>query len=228
MNDKKRTLPVSVGELELMLAVVGAGATAASLLGVSGPTVVTVASITLVLALALAVLLAHRRSQVATVHLNGAWRGRGYASAFRRARRSLLLIHLDDDAPDSELRLLYRRLLDRGVQVRRLVIVRPDHRPEGIRWIHKFGPHAGLRQRFVKSVPGSALSLSFAIVDESTVLMAVPGFLATESELSSEGVVLRHLIELRHPSVTRAFLEVYESAWKRAVPLELPQVRQAS
>lgn len=228
MNDKKKILPISVGELELMLAVVGAGATAASLLGVSGPLVVITASVALLLGMAAAVVLSNRRRRVATVHLDGAWRGRGYASAFRRARRSLLLIHLDDDSPDAELRLLYRRLLDRGVQVRRLVIVRPDHRPAGIRWIHEFGAHVGLRQRFVKSVPGSALALSFAIVDESIVLLAVPGFLATESELSSDGVVLRHLIELRHPSVTRAFLEVYESAWKRAVPLELPRRRQAS
>lgn len=228
MNDKKKNLPISVGELELMLAVVGAGATAASLLGVSGPLVVISASIALLLGMAAAVVLSNRKSRVATVHLDGAWRGRGYASAFRRARRSLLLIHLDDDSPDAELCLLYRRLLDRGVQVRRLVIVRPDHRPEGIRWIHEFGAHVGLRQRFVKSVPGSALALSFAIVDESIVLLAVPGFLATESELFSDGVVLRHLIELRHPSVTRAFLEVYESAWKRAAPLELPHRRQAS
>jgi len=152
---------------------------------------------------------------------NGALHGSGYTRVFRQAKRSLLLIHLDDDAPDAELQELYRKLLDRGVAVRRLVFVRPDHRAEGIHWITEFGPHPLLRQRFVEGETGSPLSLSFAIVDEDVVLLAVPGFHATETELYSDGVVLRHLIELRHAAATRAFLEVYESAWKRAKAFDL-------
>lgn len=159
-------------------------------------------------------------NRVARVHLDEALRGRGYTRVFQQAKRSLLLIHLDDDAPDEQLLGLYRSLLSRGVEIRRLVFVRPDHRPQGIHWIAEFGPHPHLRQRVVESDPGSPLMMSFA-VDDRVVLLAVPGFHPTETEPYSEGAVLRHLVELRHPSVTRAFLEVYESAWRRAMPLDL-------
>ena len=40
--------------------------------------------------------------------------------------------------------------------------------------------------------------LSFCVVDEETVLLAVPGFRPIETESYSDQTVLRHLIDLRH------------------------------
>tara|TARA_R110002072_G_scaffold121342_2_gene255028 strand:- start:208 stop:906 length:699 start_codon:yes stop_codon:yes gene_type:complete len=212
--------PFTASEVEIALGVTGLGATAASLLGAPGPSVVGGTAGALCALLLVGFMVRAAGNRVARVQLDGALHGIGYTRVFRKAKRSLLLVHLDDDAPDHELLALYHKLLGQGVAVRRLVFVRPDHRAEGIHWITEMEPHPLLRQRFVEVEAGSPLSLSLAIVDENVVLLAVPGFHATETELYAEGVVLRHLIELRHAAVTRAFLEVYESAWKRATPFE--------
>ena len=63
--------------------------------------------------------------------------------------------------------------------------------------------------------------LSFAVVDDRVVLLAIPGFHPTETAPFADACFLRHLVELRHTAVTRAFLEVYESAWRRAKPVDL-------
>lgn len=215
MERKLAWFPFTTAQVEIALGLAGLGATAASLLEVPGPAVAFGTAGFLVLILLVGLLAEAAREQIARVHLDGALHGRGYANLFRRARRSLLLIHLDDDAPDEELLGLYRRLLERGIAIRRLIFVRTDHRSAGIHWITDFGPHHGLRQKCVEAESGNPLPLSFAIVDEDIVLLALPGFHATETGTFTSGVVLRHLIELRDPSITRAFLEVYESAWKQ-------------
>lgn len=221
MERKPAWFPFAAVEVEIALGIAGLGATAASLLGAPGPTVV-MGTAGFLFALTVITLMARAATnRVAKVALDAALHGRGYTRVFRQAKRSLLLIHLDDDAPDDELLGLYRTLLDRGIAIRRLVFLRPDHRPEGIRWITEFGPHPLLRQRFVEVGAGTPLSLSFALVDEDLVLLAVPGFHPTETELYSDNIVLRHLIELQHPAVTRAFHEVYEAAWNRATPFAL-------
>ncbi len=220
MERKRAWFPFTVGQVELTLGVAGLGATITSLLDAPGNLIAIGTTGFLVASFLAGHLATAAGNQVARVHLDGALHGTGYASRFRKAKRSLLLIHLDDDAPNTELQALYRTLLDRGVSIRRLVFVRPDHRAEGIHWIQEFGPHPRLRQRFVEGEVASPMALSFAIVDEDVVLLAVPGFHPTETELYSDGIVLRHLVELRHPAVTRAFLEVYEAAWKRALALE--------
>ncbi len=223
MESRNALLPFTVRELEFALGFVGVGATAATLLGAPGPLVVAGGAGALV-GLYLASVFAYAsRSRIVDVRLDGALHGRGYVRAFRRARKSLLVMHIDDDAPNEELLGLYRVLLDRGVEIRRLIFVRPDHNPEGIRWVLESGWHDRLRQRYVSTEPGALLTLGFAVVDESAVLVAVPGFDPTDTEPYSERIVLRHLAELRNPAVTRAFLEIYESAWRRAHPLELPR-----
>lgn len=220
MERRPAWFPFTSGQVEIALGLVGLGATTASLLGAPGTAVATGTAGFLLLLFLTGHLVIAAGNRVARVHLNGALHGRGYSNLFRDANRSLLLIHLDDDAPDDELQGLYRRLLDQGVEVRRLVFFRPDHRAEGIHWISRFGTHRLLRQRLVEIKHGSPLSMSFAIIDEEAVLLALPGFHPTETETFSDSVVLRHLIELRHPAVTRAFLEVYELAWKRATSFE--------
>lgn len=220
MERKLTWFPFTAGQVEIVLGLAGLGATATSLLGVPGRAVVIGTASFLFVLFVIGLLSVAAGNRVARVHLDGALHGRGYSHLFREARRSLLLIHLDDDAPDGELQALYRRLLDQGVAVRRLVFVRPDHRAEGIHWITQFGSHPLLRQRFVEVKHGSPLTMSFAIIDEGVVLLALPGFRSTETETYSDSIVLRHLIELRHPAASRAFLEVYESAWKRATSFE--------
>lgn len=213
--------PFTASEVEIALGLCGLGATAATLLDVPGPWVVggTVGSLSAFFCLGLLARAASNR--VARVDLDGALHGRGYTRVFQQVQQSLLLIHLDDDAPDEELLGLYRSLLSRGVEIRRLIFVRPDHQLAGIRWIADFGPHEHLRQRVVEADPGSPLMLSFAVVDDRVVLLAIPGFQPTETAAFADACVLRHLVELRHPAVTRAFLEVYESAWRRARPVDL-------
>ena len=222
MESDRPWWPFSTTEVEIALGVAGLGATGASLLAVPGPSVVLGTAVFLIIAAMFGFAARHMGARVACVHLDGALHGRGYAKAFRTARHSLLLIHIDDDAPEPELLTLYRSLLERGVEIRRLVYARRDHQLEGVHWISKFGHHSGLRQRLVTAGEGAPLMVSFAVVDEDLVLFALPGFRPTETEPYAEGAVLRHLIELRHPAVTRAFLEVYEAAWRRARPLALP------
>lgn len=223
--EERRWFPFRAVELEVVLGVVGFGVTVATLLGVPGPLIAAVAGLTL-LGTYLAGLSIRAGASVARVHLDAAFRGRGYASIFRRARSSLLLMHVDDDAPDPELLGLYSVLLDRGVQVRRLVFVRHAHHPDGLRWIDDFGDHPNLTQRVIQTSTAPNLSLSFAIIDEVAVLLALPGYRAAENEPYSERLVLRNLVELRKSEVTRAFLEVYEAAWRRGTPLLPPHARQ--
>ena len=222
----RRWFPFRAVEAELTVAIVGLGVTVATLLDAPG-TLVAAAATALLVAAYLAGLCVHFGTRSAQVHLDAALQGRGYASLFRRTRNSLLLMHIDDDAPNPELLGLYRALLERGVQMRRLVFVRQGHHPEGLRWIHEFGDHPNLTQRVICTETAPHLSLSFAVVDELAVLLALPGYRPTENEPYADRLVLRNLVELRRTEVTRAFLEVYEAAWRRGEPL-LPVRPRAS
>lgn len=152
--------------------------------------------------------------------LDGALRGLGYERFFRLARKSLLLMHVDEDEPSEELQLLYGRLLDRGVQVRRLVFFRRPGRADAYAWIARFGAHPNLRHRVIDGPGSRVMPLSLALVDESIVLVAVPGFHVVDTEPFAERLVFRHLLALRHPDVVRAFLEMYEKLWESAEPAE--------
>lgn len=221
MKTRAHWYPFTVAQTELALAVAGLGASAAALLGVPGRWVVAGTAICLAALFLSGAASRFLRTRVACVHLDAALHGRGYIRVFQQAEHSLLLMHIDDDVPNDDLLGVYRALLARGVDIHRLVFVRGDHRPEGIDWIAKFGTHPHLRQRLVSLRQGAPFMMSFAVVDDAAVLVAVPGFRPAETEPYTDGVVLRHLLELRDASVTRAFLEVYESAWRRAVPLEI-------
>lgn len=213
-------LPFGASELALVLGVGSLGAALANYAGAGGETVAAGCVLFLVLSYFAALLAkAAGRPRELTFVPDGGVGGCGYVDAFRAARQSLLLMHLDDDAPVRELLTLYASLLDRGVQVRRMILVRPDHDAGGLRWIAEFGAHVNLQQRITAS-PAATLPLSFAIVDEGLVLIAVPGFHVTDSEPYTERMVLRHLLVLRRTEVTRAFLEIYEKLWLRAKPIE--------
>lgn len=162
---------------------------------------------------------AARRARSLKLIREGGVGGRGYLELFRRARRSLLLMHVDDDAPCEELRALYRTLLDAGVAVRRTIVLREEGAPRGYEWIPEFGNHAYLDQRVLPPRFVSVLPMSFAIVDERTVVIAVPGYAAIDGESYSPGLMLRHLLVLEEPELAAAFVRMHEDFWRRSVPI---------
>lgn len=151
---------------------------------------------------------------------DGAERGAGYLPAFKRAKRSLFLMHVDDDAPTEELQGLYRTLLSNGVQIRRAIFLRPDGHPKGYEWIRAFGNHPNLAQRVVLPEDSRMTQLSFVLVDDRIALVALPGVDPIQAPPFSHELVFRHLIAITEPTAVATFLQVYEAIWTRALPLE--------
>ncbi len=201
--------------VEMGLGVLGT-VTTMLLLGGFSERRVLAASLVAILCGGLVVVWRNRRRRSSTFLEGGALRGSGYAADFRGAKRSLLLMHIDDDAPSDALHELYRDKLEGGVQIRRVVLLRPDHHEDGYRWLSTVGEHPQLQQRLVRAGRGSVMPLSFVVVDEAVVLLAVPGFGPGESGPLASRMVLRHLVRLTQPEVVRAFVEAYEAAWTSA------------
>lgn len=164
----------------------------------------------------LAGLLVHCRETRSRFIRDGAIRGRGYAPYFRRARRSLLLTHCDEDAPSEELLGIYSELLERGVELRRVVFLRGDHRQRSYEWLHRFGEREGLENRFVQPDRSEVARLSFVVVDERYVILSIPGGEAVDGEHYSRRFVLRHLLVVEDKDVAVAFTEVHRQLWLRA------------
>lgn len=161
-------------------------------------------------------LLVHARRSGFTFLRDGALRGAGYARFFRHARQSLLLLHTDDDSPNDELLGLYRTLLDRGVELRRILFVRPDHAPGAYDWVRRFGRHDRLQQRVVLPDRADVMRLSFVVVDERWAILSVPGDAAIDGEGYAGRYVLRHLLAIEDPEIAEAFTEVHRQLWRRA------------
>lgn len=169
----------------------------------------------------LAGLLVHdrRRLRVFDFIEDGGLRGRGYVPFFRTAQHSLFLTHTDDDAPSEELLGLYHTLLARSVQLRRVTFLRPGR--ESARWLADFGEHANLEQRVVPPERGELLPLSFAVIDESVVVVSVPGYSAIDASQYATRFVLRHLLVIHDTAVACVFLEMHRQLWERAIPLRV-------
>lgn len=165
-------------------------------------------------------LLVHSRRISFEFIRDGALRGSGYVPYFRRARRSLLLLHTDDDPPGEELLGLYRTLLDRGVELRRILFIRADRAPSAYSWVQSFGRHDGLRQRVVLPDRADVMRVSFVVVDERWVMISVPGDAAIDAEDYASSYVLRHLLVVEDPQVAEAFTEVHSQLWRRASDLK--------
>ena len=168
----------------------------------------------------LAGLVVHARRPGFTFMRDGAVRGAGYAQFFRRATRSLLLLHTDDDAPSEELLGLYRTLLDRGVELRRVIFVRPDHAPGAYDWVRKFGRHERLQQRVVLPDRAEVMRFSFVVVDERWSILSVPGDAAVDGEGYAGRFVLRHLLAIEDAEIAEAFTEVHRQLWRRAAVID--------
>ena len=143
-------------------------------LGVQGQSLAWIALVYVTLAYGCG-LLVHRQKGVFEFVRGGALQGSGYIPYFRRARNSLLLVHADADPPGEELLGLYKGLLSRGVEVRRIIFVRSEQDSDTYRWIEQFGVHEQLMQRVVPPSQAELVRSSFVVVDERCVIVAVPG-----------------------------------------------------
>lgn len=212
-----RWFPFSGDEVQMCLAVLGAAATTATLAGASSDAVLWGTGVASVVAY-LAGLAVHARrvGPMVTLVRGGAERGDGYIAAFRSVQRCLYLMHLDDDPPGAELLALYRVLLERGVQIRRLVMVREDASVSAYRWIADFGDHPNLQHAVVFAERAALLHMGFVLVDGRVVLLSVPGHEAIDGKPYSDRLVLRHLLRIDDAEVAAAFLRIHEDLWARA------------
>ncbi len=214
--------PFSVGEIEFALAVGGFLVTSLSLVGVPAQTLAVGTGLFLLVTYLAGLLVYDRRSlRVFDFLEDGGVRGSGYVPYFRAARHSLFLTHTDDDAPSEELLGLYRTLLARSVQLRRVTFLRPGS--ESARWLVEFGEHPNLEQRVVPPERADLLPFSFAVVDESVVVVSVPGYSAIDASEYATRFVLRHLLVIHDVAVARVFLEMHRQLWERALPLRMSQ-----
>lgn len=212
--------PFSAVEIEVFLAAIAFVVGTASLAGIDSNVLAGFSAGMLVVGY-LAGLLVYARRQATPVQFieAGALRGAGYFDSFRRAKRSLLLMHLDDDPPSDELLGLYRSLLDRGVQIRRIVFLREAVSAHGYEWICRFGTHDNLLQRAVPAELSTVIRSGFAVVDSSEVLLALPGYEPIERRPYTESLVLRHLLAVRDERLAEVFARVHEEVWERASDL---------
>lgn len=151
---------------------------------------------------------------------DGGVRGVGHVELFRRSRQGLLLMHVDDDAPDEELLGLYRSLLERGVQIRRLLFLRPD--AQDWDWVVRFGAHPNLVQRVILPEDSTLMRFGFVVVDETWVALSVPGVGALDAPGYASRFVLRHLLVLHDRHIGRVFARLHGELWSKGHPLPDP------
>jgi hypothetical protein len=211
--------PFTVTEVEVFLGLFAFLTTCLAFLGLENRSLAWV-SLGYVAFAYLAGLVVHTRQTAFAFIRDGAVRGAGYAPFFRRATRSLLLLHTDDDAPSEELLGLYRTLLERGVELRRVIFVQPDHAPGAYEWVRKFGRHERLQQRVVLPDRAEVMRVSFVVVDERWSILSVPGNAAVDGESYAGRFILRHLLAIEDSEIAEAFTEVHRQLWRRAAVIE--------
>lgn len=219
-RDSNPWFPFDSNELQLVLGVFGFGATLATVAGV-GSVPFAVGSAGFLACAYLAGLLVHARraARSLTFWAGGAVAGQGCLDSFRRVRRCLYLMHIDDDAPSEELQALYRRLLARGVQIRRIIFLRSDAELSAYNWIVQFGDHENLQQRIVMPTHATAMRFSFALVDDAAVLLSVPGVEPIDGSPYTKHFMLRHLLRIEDQRVASVFLKIHGDLWQRAEPM---------
>ena len=209
--------PFSLPELELSLAVFGCLIAALTLAGISRPAIVLAAfGFPVIAYLAGLLVYSRRRVQEFEFLIGVGSGGRGYIDLVKTARRSLLLMHADEDTPVDELLCIYRDLLDHGVEQRRLIFLREHAKSGAYDWIERNGTHANLQQKIVLPEQAEVMRLSFVIIDEEVVVISVPGSGALDGPAYSRDFVFRDLLVLRDVSVANAFVEIHRQLWSNA------------
>ena len=217
---KKKWFPFTAVEVEVALAVLGFLATALSLSRFDIKVVAfsSFGSLVVVYLIGLLVYACKSSNQFQFIREGGV-KGDGYRRVFRSAEKSVFLMHVDDDPPSEELLGIYREMLERGVQIRRIVFLRSEAKPKSYEWVVDFGDHENLQQCVV--LPGSAevTRFSFALIDEKQLLIAVPGYKAVEAAPYTKELVLRHLLSITDDEVASVFLKVHHQMWERSMAL---------
>ncbi len=214
---KKRWFPFTAVEVEVALAVLGFLATALSLsrFDIKVVALASFGSLIVVYLMGLLVYACKSPNQFQFIREGGV-RGNGYRRVFRSAQKCVFLMHVDDDPPSEELLGIYRELLERGVQVRRIVFLRPDAKPQSYEWIVEFGDHKNLQQCVVLPDSAEVMRFSFALIDEKQLLIAVPGYKAVETAPYTTELVLRHLLSITDEEVASVFLKIHHQMWERS------------
>ena len=220
VEKKDAWFPFRSDELQVGLGLFGFLVTGLALAGIDPKTLAWASLLFIVLFYLAGLLVQARRAARALrfVH-DGGIAGSGYLEPFRQARRCLFLMHVDDDPPSEELQALYRTLLERGVEIRRTIFLRPDAAPAAYEWIARFGNHPNLQQRVVLPDQAAAMRLSFVVVDDAVVLLSVPGTQAIDAQPYTARFVLRHLLRIEDATVASVFMRVHEDLWQSAEPL---------
>lgn len=221
-SDRGGWFPFTGRELEVGLTVFGALAGVASLVGLRAQELFVLAG-AYALVFYLAGLLVHARRDGSGFRFapDSSLSGEGYVEPFRHARRSLFLMHVDEDAPGEELLALYRSLLGKGVQIRRILFLKDlESVGERYRWVQEFGNHENLEQRVVPPEESRVMWFCFVLVDAAEVILALPGYEPVDEASLAKGFVLRHLLRIRDKRVVATFIRTYQAMWEQAVPLE--------
>ncbi len=205
--------PLRASEVQTALGVFGFFATALAFAGVHPPTLAVAAIVYLVAVYFVGLLVQAARASARYAFIeDGGLAGRGHLARFRKAQRSLLLMHVDDDVPSEELRALYASLLDGGVQIRRIVFLRQEESPP---WITE-SAHPNLVQRVVGPDEARFVLNSFAIVDDAELLLSVPGYATVDDDAYTAKLFLRHLMCITDATAVAVFARTHEMLWKRA------------
>ena len=219
-NPPRPWFPFSLPELELCLALLGCVVTGLTLAG-SDRFLIAASAIAFLVVAYLAGLLVYARKEALGFSLDrgGACGGRGYVDLVRRSSHSLLLMHVDDDTPVDELLAVYRSLLDRGIEQRRLIFLREDPKAGAYDWLEALGDHPKLDQRVVLPEQAEFMRLSFVVIDEETVVISLPGGSVVDSHTYARGLVFRDLLILHDSLVAEAFVEIHRQLWSQATPV---------
>ena len=208
--------PFTWTEVEIGLGLSSAFGAALSLAAVRPPVVAaSVGVFSAVLYLAGLLVYSNRRARTFDFIEDGGLRGEGYVPFFKAARVSVFLTHADDDEPSEELLAIYRGLLDRGVEMRRVIFLRDS--AEGAAWVARFGDHPHLIQRVIPPFSSKVMRFSFVVIDETTVVLSVPGSSPLDEGAYSRGFVLRHLMVIRDSTVAKVFLRMHGDLWAQAL-----------
>jgi hypothetical protein len=80
-----------------------------------------------------------------------------------------------------------------------------------------------LLQRAIPAERAEVMRLSFAVVDEETVIVSLPGFSQLDNVGYAREYVLRHLIVMHDPAVAQVFLRMHEDLWSQASGIATPE-----
>lgn len=212
--------PFSKEEAGFGLGVIGFVLTVLALYEVDKDTQIAVALGVIIVAY-LAGLLVHRLRNEDRFDFikDGGVSGLGYVPYFKKAKKSLLLTHVDDDRPGAELNGIYQQLLRSGVTMRRIIFLRDEAPEQAYTWIADFGTHENLSYVYVPPWESASMKFSFVVVDEQLVIVSVPGYDMHDLGQYCNKFILRHVFVIKDSEAAKVFSRMHADLWSTAKPL---------